>query len=221
METKLLLVANPNFNLEELDGGIRGDLPAADREVEAIEQGLKHLPSAPQVLGVLQHAQATQGQFRTLVTRQPSIIHFAGHGTYDPQDPWLSHLKFYAKDGYDPYTVTEMMLHRFPQSPLFVMSACETARGKMGRGDEAIGILRGLTLSGATSILATNWLLNTSAAEHFMPAFYRYLFRGDSVVEALFKARQFLYQLDAEFEKPIHWAIYDLYGNPYKNITGN
>ncbi len=169
MANRLLFVANPNFNIE------KHALAGADEEVNSIVAGL--LPTIspdPEVLGPLYHAEATEEKFRTLVAEGPSVIHFSGHGVFDLDDPWRSHLRFYEEDGYSPYTVTEMILHRFPESPLFVLSACETARGKISRGDEGTGILRGLTLAGATSILATNWRLSDSVAPYFMYNFYEH-----------------------------------------------
>ena len=216
MANRLLFVANPNFNVE------KHALAGADEEVNSIVVDL--LPTIspkPEVLGPLYHAEATEEKFRTLVAEGPSVIHFSGHGVFDSDNPWMSQLRFYAEDGYSPYTITEMLLHRFPKSPLFVLSACETARGRISRGDEAIGILRGLTLAGATSILATNWRLSDSVAPYFMYNFYQHFLEGETAAEALFNARRDLYEDVPEFEKPVHWAVYELFGNPFKHIGGS
>ncbi|MFX1474469.1 MAG: tetratricopeptide repeat protein [Promethearchaeota archaeon] len=214
MPPRLLLVANPNFNVSRLA------LPGADKEVDSIlTEILPSLASPHQVIGELRHAKATEEAFCKAVEKAPSIIHFAGHGSF-ADDPWLSHLKFYAPKGHSPHTVTEMLNHIFPKSPLFILSACETARSELSKGDEAIGILRGLTLAGATTIVATNWLLDDQIAPLFMRYFYEhFLGKGQTAAQALLHARRELYEDRRIFEQPRFWAVYTLYGNPFKRVT--
>ena len=149
------------------------------------------------------------------MTHQYGIIHFAGHGIYNIKDPWMSGLYFYHADGYDIRTVTELVTQRFNGTPLFVLSACETGRSEFSKGDEMIGLIRGLTLAGATSIIATNWLLSDEVAPHFMKAFYKYFLEGADVCESLFKARK---EISKEYTHPYDWGIYTLYGNPFKEL---
>ncbi|MBD3192278.1 MAG: CHAT domain-containing protein [Candidatus Heimdallarchaeota archaeon] len=115
------------------------------------------------------------------------------------------------------YTITEMAFNRFRTTPLLVLSACETARGKIGRGDEIIGLIRGLTLAGATAIVATKWQLSDAVAPHFMKALYEFLLEGKQVVTALYHARKKMVRMG--FTKPFDWGIYELYGNPFKIIV--
>ncbi len=213
MPSRVLFVANPNNNIASLA------LEGADKEVDSIlDQVIGSLSPKPDILGPLRHSKATEDQFIAKAAEAPSIIHFAGHGAF-AEDPWMSHLKFYAPKGHSPHTVTEMLDHRFPGSPLFVLSACETSRSEISRGDEALGILRGLTLAGATTIIATNWLLDDQVAPHLMRYFYEaFLGEGLTVAEALFRARRELYEDRRVFEQPQFWAVYTLYGNPFKRV---
>ncbi|MHA1132519.1 MAG: CHAT domain-containing protein, partial [Candidatus Helarchaeota archaeon] len=153
----ILLIANPNYNIKELD------LPGADLEVRSIKKVLKKGGRKSEILN---HKEAVEKAFEDLVKQEFGIIHFAGHGVYDPtnRDPWMSGLLFYRSDGYDMRTVTEIVGQRFNGAPLFILSACDTGRSKFSQGDEMVGLIRGLTLAGATSIIATNWLLSDLVA---------------------------------------------------------
>ncbi|MBD3192582.1 MAG: CHAT domain-containing protein, partial [Candidatus Heimdallarchaeota archaeon] len=217
MPKSVLTVANPNFNIPN------ADLPGAEEEVKTIQNLLQSKGSFLKLLPSLECDQAIKEVFLEQVTVEaPAIIHFAGHGKFgfigegEKADPWMSHLAFYGEEAPVHYTVTEMLSKRFPGSPLFILSACETARGKLTKGDEAIGILRGLTLAGATSIIATNWLLADQIAPHFMKEFYNQFLKGETVARALYLARK---ELVAQgFDHPLYWGVYELYGNPFKRI---
>ena len=206
------MIANPNFNSENLN------LVGADIEVNSIKPILNKF-NIP--ISILKHEDATESNFIQKMSEKLGIIHFAGHGTYDPvgQDPWLSGLLFYKSKGYNLLTVTELVNRRFNGTPLFILSACETGRSQISRGDELIGLIRGLTLAGVTSIIATNWLLADEVAPHFMKSFYENFVTGKDVCECLFIARNeiFNFQNDS-FKHPLYWGVYTIYGNPFKKL---
>lgn len=203
----ILLITNPNFNIEHLN------LPGADLEAQSIKSLLKGLKLKYKLLA---HEQAVEKAFVDLINQEFGVIHFAGHGVYEltQNDPWTSGLLFYRQDGYDIRTVTELIEQGFKGTPLCVLSACETGRAEVSRGgDELIGLIRGLTLAGVTTIIATHWLLDDNVAPHFMQKFYENFLRGEDVSVSLFKARKQIYE---KFEHPIDWGVYTIYGNPFK-----
>ncbi|MHA1266609.1 MAG: CHAT domain-containing protein [Candidatus Helarchaeota archaeon] len=203
----ILLIANPNFNLEQWD------LPGTDKEINSITQILQKVGLRYEILT---HESATEFNFTKLLQKEFGIIHFAGHGIYNTQDPWMSGFYFYRPDGYDIRTVTELLTEsRFKGTPLFILSACETGRSDFSTGDEMIGLIRGLTLAGATSIIATNWLLSDEIAPLFMRLFYESFLQDNDVCISLFKARKFIYK---SYPHPFFWGVYTLYGNPFKKL---
>jgi CHAT domain-containing protein len=205
-----LLIANPNYNIKGLN------LPGADLEAHSIKKLLKRLKLD---FKLLDHEEAVEDAFIDLINQEFGVIHFAGHGVYEltKNDPWTSGLLFYRSDGYDLRTVTELVEQGFKGTPLCVLSACETGRAEVSKGgDELIGLIRGLTLAGVTSIIATHWLLDDSVAPHFMQKFYESFFSGKDVSESLFLARK---QVHETFEHPINWSVYTLYGNPFKRMA--
>ena len=204
-----LLVSNPNFNDKDLN------LEGADLEVNSIQTLLKKAKITTQPL---KHETATEENFVKATGQALNIIHFAGHGTFNQveNDPWMSGLLFYKSTGFDIRTVLELVTQRFKGTPLFVLSACETARSEFFTGDELVGLIRGLTLAGITSILATNWVLGDRVAPYFMQTFYTHFLQGKDVCQSLFEARQDLIQQG--FTHPFDWGVYTLYGNPFKKF---
>jgi len=209
---RFLLIANPNFNIKQLD------LPGADFEIESISSLIKNIDVE---FDILKHENAKESNFINKMKNPYGLIHFAGHGVYNliGEDSWMSGLLFYNHDGYELLTITDLINQRFNGTPLFILSACETAKSEFLTGDELMGIIRGLTLSGATSIIATNWLLSDKVAPYFMKVFYENFINGKDVCESLFNARKEICTIENEiFKDPIFWAVYTLYGNPFKKF---
>ncbi|MHA1357938.1 MAG: CHAT domain-containing protein [Candidatus Helarchaeota archaeon] len=218
--TNFLFVSNPNFNIPEMK------LKGADLEVASIIELLNQKGFQYKLLS---KKDATEPKFSNLITQEYGIIHFAGHGIYAmvENDPWTSGLLFYKSSGgelpYDIRTVTELVTQRFKGTPLFILSACETGRSKFSKGDELIGLIRGLTLAGATSIIATNWALSDAVAPIFMKNFYEHFLTNKDVCESLFFARKSIFKFENShnqqvFANPIFWGVYTLYGNPFKKL---
>jgi CHAT domain-containing protein len=53
-----------------------------------------------------------------------------------------------------------------------VLSACETALGKLSNGDELVGLTRAFIYAGTPSVIATLWKVNDRASYELMREFY-------------------------------------------------
>ncbi len=209
-----LLISNPNFNIPSMN------LSGAELEVNSL---LALFEKHNINYELLLRENANEKSFVEKIKNPFAIIHFAGHGVFDAKDPWMSGLLFYTPENYDIRTITELVTQKFNGTPLFVLSACETGRSTFSKGDELIGLIRGLTLAGCTSIIATNWPLDDSVAPYFMKSFYSYYLQGLDVCESLFKARLDIIKMATgtkrAFKHPLYWAVYTLYGNPLKKLN--
>ncbi len=202
----VLLVSNPNFNIPDLN------LPGAKKEVGKILEILKkHNIQAYKI----EESEATEENFLEEMKFYSAVIHFAGHGKFDPDYPWNSHLLFHRPEGTEMFTVDEMLKERFSGAPLLVLSACETGMGELEKGDEVIGLIRGLFLAGASSILATNWEMFDIVGPLFMEKFYENLLRGMPLYEGVFGAKKAVYE---RFQNPAYWGVFSLHGNPIKTV---
>ena len=96
---------------------------------------------------------------------------------------------------------------------LVTLSACDTERGKVIRGEGVEGFSRALLAAGAASAVTTMWDVADRASAEFMKQFYFALAQGQSEASALRQAKlQFLHSPLA-WSHPRYWAGYVLNGD--------
>ncbi len=154
---------------------------------------------------------ATETNFRN-ESSSFSITHIASHGLFDEQDALNSKL-FLSPDDQNDGQVTAKELYGFSKvSDLTVLSACETARAEIGKGDELLGLLRGFFFSGASSVVASLWSVDDIGTLKMMESFYTHLIKENiSPLAALQKAKRDMIE-SREFKSPYFWAAFNLYG---------
>jgi CHAT domain-containing protein len=84
-----------------------------------------------------------------------------------------------------------------------VLSGCGTGLSVVERGDELIGLVRGLLYAGAQTVVATLWDAQDESTARFMTAFYRYLPESADRAAAL---RSAMIELREVYPHPFHWA---------------
>jgi CHAT domain-containing protein/tetratricopeptide (TPR) repeat protein len=137
-----------------------GDLPFAEPEATAI-RGSWH----GDVREPLSGAEAEPDQVLPLF-EQTDVLHFAGHGAFDADDPLQSRLA--CAPGISGGAITlQALLERVPtvRTRVFLLSACET--GRVVAGDplnDQLGLPGGLLIAGASAVLATFWHVDDLAA---------------------------------------------------------
>jgi hypothetical protein len=162
---------------------------------------------------------------RRLLQGDVDLVHYSGHGDFDPDDPsrsgWLFH------DG----LLTAGEIERVDTPPAIVFAnACLTGRfssitgsGVVQAGVEA-GLLAGLADEflnrGVRNYIGTAWEIDDRGAVQFAKTFYNeFLGDGDGVQrtigEALLEARRVLERWElAHTEDLVLWAAYQHYGDP-------
>jgi hypothetical protein len=93
---------------------------------------------------------------------------------------------------------------------LVVLSACDTAKGKVDYSEGVVGLVRALQIAGAENVLMTLWPLEDAKARDFMTRFYQiWLAEQDrSPAEALAMTKAH-FKKDLSWQ-PWHWAPYVL-----------
>lgn len=137
-------------------------------------------------------------------------IHFATHGKFRADSPLDSGL-YLAKDAANDGVLRVAELYAMNlDADLVTLSACETALGAIGSGDDVVGLTRGFLYAGARSIVSSLWSVDDKATAALMRAFYANL-RTMPKREALRQA-----QLEARkaFPHPFFWAAFQLVGRP-------
>jgi CHAT domain-containing protein len=189
--TEALLVGNPTNNLR--------DLPNAEIEVNAIAQFFK----TKAIIG----KDATKDVILTKIS-EARIIHLATHGDFNDKDGLESSISF-DYDGKKAIALTaEEILKLNLKAELVVLSACNTAKGKI-TGDGVIGLSRAFILAGTPSIIVTLWSIPDAETGKLMPVFYQNLQANSDRAQAL---RQAMLTTMRDYPHPRNWAAFTLIG---------
>jgi CHAT domain-containing protein len=98
------------------------------------------------------------------------------------------------------------------QADLAVLSACETARGRIGAGEGVIGLSWALFVAGCPTTVVSQWKVESSSTTELMLAFHRNLQLGANKSEALRQAALKLMN-DKRYNHPFYWAGFIVVGN--------
>jgi CHAT domain-containing protein len=145
---------------------------------------------------------------------QHQILHLSMHAALNDRNPLQSGLIFTKKDESDDniLTVGELYAYHFNRNDLTVLSACNTANGKLYRGEGIMSLTRAITLAGASSVLSTLWSVGDQDMYKIMPRFYQNLQQGMEKDVALQQAQLAYLRTKPDLE-PSKWAAPILTGN--------
>lgn len=147
---------------------------------------------------------------------QYDILHLAAHGILDSSSPMYSHVVLSHpatetnEDGLlEAWEIMQMDL----SANLVVLSACETALGRIGAGEGMIGLSWAFFVAGSKATLVSQWKVESESTAELMLAFYKNLRNGASKARALHLAAQSLSR-NSKFRHPFCWAGFVLIGDP-------
>ncbi|MFA5504762.1 MAG: CHAT domain-containing protein [Vulcanimicrobiota bacterium] len=193
-------------------GGASPETPQTD---ELDRQGLfASLPGTLEEVGALtaifpNSRMLTEEQFTSVTLQEASarsgVLHVATHGVLDQEFPLFSGLV--TSDG----LVTVADILRWEKTPdLVVLSACETALGKWGKGDDMVGLSRAFQAGGTRCLVVTLWPVSDESTTQWMTSFYEALKKKQTVAEASAAATRALRE---KFPSPYHWAPFVVVGD--------
>jgi len=169
---------------------------------------------------VLLRERATErGLFDALATRPRwRSVHLACHGMFDARRPEFSSLAL-TPDADDDGFLTALEVSRASvPADLVVLSACDTGRGRVVRGEGAQGLTRAFLLAGAPRVVCALWKVDDAATTALMKRFYARFHPADgsqglSVIAALRDAQAFV-AAQPPWQEPAFWAAWVLWGLP-------
>jgi len=133
------------------------------------------------------------------------LAHMACHGRLRADNPAFSSLQL--KDGM--LTLHEMDLRRIAPHRM-ILAACESAVDSAYEGNEVLGFVSGLMARGTNGLVASIVTIPDAASVPLMLGLHRRMIAGDSLGDALFRARSILNQDDPhEF---VTWCAFNAYG---------
>lgn len=159
---------------------------------------------------------------------QAGILHFTMHGTLNNASPMYSHLTL-AEGGPNEDGLLEAweLMQLDLKAELAVLSACETARGRIGAGEGMIGLSWAMFIAGVPSIVVSQWKIESAGTRDLMVNFHRSLISPSaqsttrtSKAEALRQAALKLLK-NPETSHPFYWAGFVLVGDGGQNTPQN
>ncbi|MBR2887668.1 MAG: CHAT domain-containing protein, partial [Bacteroidales bacterium] len=178
---------------------------------------------------------ATEDSFKQLSGHSPDILHVATHGFYldeESQKPFAQSVNTYSqkeapmvlsglalsgadikwKGNFEDVNSEDGILTAYEISQLdlsntklVVLSACETARGKIFPVDGVFGLQRAFKQAGAGAILMSLWKVDDGVTAIFMEHFYKFLFETNDRHKALKLAQD---EVKMQFPDPYYWAAW-------------
>ncbi len=138
------------------------------------------------------------------------LLHLAMHGSYDMEYPMNSSLVFTRKDSTDIFLRAAEIYGMQFNSDLVVLSACNTAYGRLSPGEGPMTMARAFHYAGIPSVVASLWSIPDRSASHIMYLFYEFLDQGLRKDEAMQQAK-LAYLTDNDrsspsSRQPVHWA---------------
>jgi len=171
-------------------------IPAVAEEAQAV---VRHLPSAE----LLSDQQATMEALR-LKAAGCGVLHLACHGMFRVDNPMFSSLKLG-----DGWLVASDVIRLDLAGALVTLSACESGRNAVFAGDELMGLTRAFLGAGATTLVASLWLVQDETTAELMEKWYEHLREGVGRATALRNAQL---ALKDRYPHPYYWAPFVLIG---------
>ena len=182
-------------------------MPYAEKEVRTIR---RHFATSEALLG----AAATESAFKA---RAPHarILHLAAHNSLDVANVWQSKIELaraprldqQGEDGFlHAYEIFGLEL----SADLVVLSACDSGRGRLRRGEGLLGMSRAFLYAGAPRLVASLWPVADQTTAELMRHFYGHLAAGLDTRRALQNAQTDL--IRAGYTHPFYWSAFILIG---------
>jgi CHAT domain-containing protein len=171
-------------------------------------------------------SKATKKALMGLDLTQYSILHFATHAVMGDQVKWINQPALILSPDLtgepdDGLLKMSEIFNLQLNATLVVLSACETARGNISRGEGIVGLTSAFLFAGSRSVVASLWDVNDESTSLFMEYFYAALKGGLTKGDALSKARrELMYSQiknaatgeEESLASPYYWAPFILVG---------
>ncbi len=218
---------NNNLQRSFLNGTYISPLPGTKTEVENIFQ-LFNKNNKKAV--VKTYNNASEKAVKNLNLKKYKILHFATHGLVNEIKPEYSAILL-AQDTSSKTDSLALLLANVEQqnegflyqseiynlnlnANLVVLSACETALGKISEGEGVIGLTRALLYAGTRNIIVSLWQVNDKSTKNLMIYFYKNMLNNHKnlvYAKNLQKAKLKMIK-QGKYAHPYFWSPFILIG---------
>ena len=208
----LIAFGNPVIGRDEQRNEELCPLPEAETEVTSVA---KTLGSARNKVFI--GREASEKAFRALAPTY-ATIHLATHGVLDNRHPLYSHLLLTKTEGdleNDGLLEAREIMNMNLNADLAVLSACETANGRISPGEGVIGMSWAFFVTGTRSMLVSQWKVNSASTSELMINFYKDLnSKGTNGIKARALRNSTLTIVkESRYRHPFYWAGFVMIGD--------
>ncbi|HYL93699.1 MAG TPA: CHAT domain-containing tetratricopeptide repeat protein, partial [Alphaproteobacteria bacterium] len=203
-----------------------GDPPVSSTDALAQKEQWQALPaSADEVRGIAKilpgraeiHLGPDARKTYLLGNRLEGVpfLHFSTHALVDAENPDHSRILMASdlSSGVDYIFQEEVYDLDLKNVDLATLSACDTARGRMVRGEGIRAFSQAFLAAGASATITSQWRVADQPTAGFMKQYYYNLSRGASKSEALRAVKLEFLHSNSELSNPRYWAAFVLTGD--------
>jgi CHAT domain-containing protein len=193
-------------------------LPEAERQVKALQRiyGAQRSKIYTGAEAREERAKKEAGAYR--------ILHLATHGVLNNSSPMYSYMLLAQSEGdqnedglLEAWEIMKLDLN----ADLAVLTACETARGRVGAGEGMIGLAWALFVAGCPTTVASQWKVESASATVLMLEFHRRLNSQMAVPSPPYSAARAMrdaalkLRRTPKYRHPFYWAGFVVAGKGF------
>jgi CHAT domain-containing protein len=220
-KTTLLAIGNPFISKETAE---QTKFSRRDDKLDPLPEAEHEVKTLAQIYGTTKSriyigAEAREDRIKAEAS-DFKILHFATHGILNDAAPMYSYLVL-AQGGKNEDGLLEAweLMETDLNADLVVLSACETARGRVGAGEGVIGLSWALFVAGSPTAVVSQWKVDSAGTSQLMLAFHKSLNAASpnqkarlSTAGALRAAALNLLK-STEYRHPFYWAGFSVVGD--------
>lgn len=149
------------------------------------------------------------------------LLHVSTHAFADVNNPENSRILFTSKDPSTPADyvfLRELNSLTLDRVRLATISACDTERGAMIRGEGVQSFSRSLLSAGARASLTSLWRVDDTATAEFMEQFYFFALRKHEPLAEALRDAKLTFLNSSRWQHPRYWAAFVLNGERYERV---
>lgn len=222
-QSTLLAIGNPSLGKQTIE---RARMVMVNEGLEPLPEGERQVRTLGQLYGLQRSKiyvgpEAREDRFKAEAAGY-RILQMATHSVLNDANPMYSHvvLSQLAGDSKEDGLLEAWEIMGLDlKADLVVLSACDTARGRIGAGEGVIGLTWAFFVAGSPATIVSKWSVESVSTTELMLNFHRHLKSGVSgahkpitKAEALRQAQLMLLRTK-RYEHPFFWAAFVVVGD--------